>query len=168
MARHKEGIQMSRRHQYDPVAALERAGIAYDDATALRRIAMTLHRWYEQECGNSNEYASWVIVRGEKHKDGLAPRGFVFEHKDDGAPFEERHIYSRQSGVPDRVTYTRLPDRERGATARLEKIMAGYPGLSYYLQTDPRGAPLYILRPGDVPAGEKPCGYYSRGISVHK
>lgn len=27
------------------------AGIAPDDALALRRIAMTLHRWNEQECG---------------------------------------------------------------------------------------------------------------------
>jgi hypothetical protein len=34
------------------------------DAVQLRRIAMTLHRWRELECGNSNNYASWAIVRG--------------------------------------------------------------------------------------------------------
>ena len=33
-----------------------------------------------------------------------------------------------------------IPDRERGAIRRLDKLMARYPGLRYYLQTDPRGA----------------------------
>jgi len=59
------------------------------------------------------------------------------------------------------------PDRETGALRRLEKIMAKYPALSAYVQGDPRGAALYILRPGDVPAGEDAGSYYSRGIAVY-
>jgi hypothetical protein len=36
-----------------------------------------------------------------------------------------------------------------------------------YIQTDPRGAALYIIRPGDVPAGADASAYYSRGICVY-
>lgn len=36
-----------------------------------------------------------------------------------------------------------------------------------YVQTDPRGCALYILRPGDVPAGAETDSYYSRGIAVY-
>jgi hypothetical protein len=36
-----------------------------------------------------------------------------------------------------------------------------------YIQTDPRGAALYILRPGDVPEGKDAGAYYNRGICVY-
>ena len=49
--------------KYDCIAHLVRAGIEYDDAQALRRIAMTLHRWHELECGDGNNYGSWSIER---------------------------------------------------------------------------------------------------------
>jgi hypothetical protein len=49
---------------------------------------------------------------------------------------------------------------------RLKAIMAGHPALSYYVQGDPRGAVLYILRAGDVPEGESADSYYSRGVVV--
>ena len=39
--------------------------------------------------------------------------------------------------------------------------------LKPYIQTDPRGAALYILRPDDVPAGKVPAAYYSRGICIY-
>jgi hypothetical protein len=32
---------------------------------------------------------------------------------------------------------------------------------------DPRGAALFILRPGDVPEGEAAESYYSRGMAVY-
>lgn len=44
--------------------------------------------------------------------------------------------------------------------------MARYPTLGYYVQGDPRGCALYILRPGDVPEGSTPDCCYSRGIAV--
>lgn len=45
---------MARQPKYDCIAALERAGMKYRDAVQLRRISMTLHRWHELECGDSN------------------------------------------------------------------------------------------------------------------
>lgn len=60
------------------------------------------------------------------------------------------------------------PDRETGALKRLAKVMAKYPTLAAYVQGDPRGASLFILRPGDVPDGASVDSYYSRGIAVYK
>jgi hypothetical protein len=57
-------------------------------------------------------------------------------------------------------------DRETGATKRINATLARYPGLMAYVQGDPRGCALYIIRPGDVPAGEDVGSYYSRGIAV--
>ena len=138
-------------------------GTASHDAESLRRISMTLHRWHELECGDSNAYASWSIARGEKNPNGS------FYYNDEGKPYIERHYYPQTVGQPgNRTTYSPIADREAGALKRLASIMARYPSLSYYVQTDPRGASLYILRPGDVPAGEKAESYYSRGVAVFK
>lgn len=60
------------------------------------------------------------------------------------------------------------PDREAGALKRLKSILTKYPELGYYVQGDPRGCALYILRPGDVPEGKEADAYYSRGVAVYK
>src|SRR5262245_29571655 len=65
---------------------LEAAGIPLQDAETLRRISMTLRRWFELECGNSNNFVSWAIVRGRKS-------GKEFIHDDDGMPFLETHYH---------------------------------------------------------------------------
>jgi hypothetical protein len=156
--------------KYDCIDNLRRAGISYDDATALRRISMTLHRWHELECGDGNEYGSWAIARGNKHRltrPAASTPCTVFEHDDDGAPYLEHHHYLHGRGK-DTVTYTRLADRERGALKRLAAIMARYPGFGYYVQSDPRGCALYILRPGGVKDGETADSVYTRGIAVYK
>ncbi len=116
------------------------AGIEYSDAVALRRIAMTLHRWSELECGTDNG----AIERDE----------------------ETGKTYFRYASHTDRRFP--CPDRETGALKRLKAIMARYPTLTAYVQGDPRGAALYILRPGDVPNGAKADSYYNRGIAVYK
>lgn len=108
-------------------------GISLEHAVALRRISMTLHRWHEQECGDSNQYASWCVVRGTKQKDG------AFEYDDNGKPFIEHHAHTS-----NKPTYRSIADRERGALKRLAVIMASYPSLTAYVQTDPRGCALYI------------------------
>jgi hypothetical protein len=146
--------------KYQCIGPLVDAGIKYDDALALRRIAMTLHRWHELECGDSNDYGSWCITRGRKN-------GKAFEHDDDGTPFMERHHYAHGRGS-DSVSHDRLPDHERGARKRLAKILSYYPGWQAYVQTDPRGAALYLLRPGDLPAGAKLDECYSRGLAVYR
>jgi len=123
--------------KYDSVAALERAGISYQDATALRRISMTLHRWHELECGIDN--------------------GCVERDETTGKTYWLNSMTGHRFPTPD---------RETGAIKRLKAIMSRYPTLGYYIQGDPRGAALYILRPGDVPAGCDADAYYSRGVVV--
>lgn len=120
------------------IGTLVRTGFSSDDALALRRIAMQLHRWHELECGSYNG----GVERDES-------TGKCFWH--------------------NAYTGKRYPtaDRETGALKRLAKIMAKYPTLKSYVQGDPRGASLYILRPGDVPEGEDVDSYYSRGIAVY-
>lgn len=59
----------------------------------------------------------------------------------------------------------RTPDREKGAIKRAKKIAAEY-GLTAYIQGDPRGCALYLVRKTDVPPGADIDGYYSRGIAV--
>lgn len=60
----------------------------------------------------------------------------------------------------------RTPDRETGARKRIADVVARYPGLTAYIQGDPRGCALYILRPGDVLEGHDVASCYSRGIAV--
>jgi len=154
------------------LARLTATGITLDDAHALRRIAMTLHRWHELECGDSNDHGSWAIVRGRyETRSGQHANGHglhrVFLHDDDGAPYLERHHYMHGAGK-DSVSYTRIPDREAGAKRRLVALMQRYPSLGYYIQGDPRGASLYIIRPGDVPEGKPADQHYNHGIAVHQ
>ena len=114
-------------------------GVDPADAAALRRISMTLHSWFERECG----------IYG----------GCIERDEDTGRPYWlNSHTMRRHQ----------IRDMESGAMKRLDAIMSRYPELSYYVQGDPRGCALYILRPGDVPEGEDPAGYYSRGIAVCK
>lgn len=150
---------------------LQAAGFNFEDASALRRIAMTLDRWHELECGDSGEHFSSVLVRGRKENG-------AFIYDDNGAPFFEEHDNRPvQRGV--RVNYYPTPDRERGALKRLAAIMARYPAFASYVQGDPRGCSLYILRPEDLngsPAGSRDSSAfgewlsanYSRGIGVYK
>jgi hypothetical protein len=121
------------------LSRLERAGISPDDALALRRIAMALHRWHEMECGIDN--------------------GCIERDETTGKAYWLNSTTMRRSSIAD---------RETGALKRLDEILKRYPELIYYVQGDPRGAPLYILRPGDVPEGEEMDAYYSRGIAVYK
>ena len=125
--------------QPECVAPLTRAGVSFEDAAALRRIAMTLHRWHELECGTEG--------------------GCI-----------ERDETTRKTYWLNSISGRRYPvaDRETGAHKRLGRIMANYSTLSAYVQGDPRGASLYILRPGDVPEGKEVDSYYSRGLAVYK
>jgi hypothetical protein len=156
--------------------ALLNLGFTRDEAEQLRRISMTLHRWHELECGDSNDYASWTIARGYK-KNG------EFVYDDNGKPFEERHVHTE-----NKARYTPIADRESGARRRLNKIIEARNArqrielppeqradlaalrtirVSAYIQGDPRGAALYIIRPGDVPEGQNVESYYNRGICVY-
>jgi hypothetical protein len=127
----------------DVILNLCRIGIERNDAEALRRISMTLHNWHEMECGDAYGRAL--------ERDETSDKPFV--------------TYDGGNGRRRRYA---IPDREKGALKRLAEIMARYPTLSSYVQGDPRGASLYILRPGDVPQGKTADAYYSCGIAVYK
>jgi hypothetical protein len=129
---------MSKRN-LECLTALVHTGIDWNDAWALRRVAMTLDRWHELECGTD----AGAIERDEKTN---VPHW--------------RYSDGRRGRL--------MADREAGALARLARIMRRYPTLTAYVQGDPRGAALYILRPGDVPEGKDADAYYNRGIAVYK
>ena len=118
-------------------AALLNNGISIEDAEALRRISMTLHRWHERECG---------IDGGCIERDELTQKTYWLNS-----------FSGRRSPIAD---------RETGALKRLAAIMARYPTLRAYVQGDPRGAALYILRPNDAPVGQEDS-MYSRGLVVY-
>ena len=132
-------------------------GFTIDEAAALRRISMTLRRWHELECG---------IDAGCIERDDATGKPYWVAQYRDG---------TRRWPVPD---------RERGALRRLGRIMRdanerrfvgdaasmlapNCDDLTHYVQPDPRGAALYILRPGDVPPGSKAESCYTNGICVY-
>ena len=121
-------------------------GFTRYEAEKLRRISMTLYRWHERECGT------------------------------DGDCIERDEVTGKAFWL-NAMTGRRYPiqDRETGARKRLTAILATRNTrtigpewhLTAYVQTDPRGAALYILRPGDVPEGKDADAYYSRGLCVY-
>lgn len=118
-------------------ATLIQLGFSDTEAEQLRRISMRLHRWHELECGSDNG----AIYRDDNGK-----------------------VYWQSSWGGKPQPYR---DLETGALRRLEAIMSRHPTLGHYVQGDPRGIALYILRPGDIPNGESVDSYYSRGIPVY-
>lgn len=137
-------------------------GFTADEVSSLHRISRTLQRWHELECGTDN--------------------GMIERDESTGKPFWVSYT-RRYLGANDTRMRSPAADRETGALRRLSKIMRDVnerrfvgdaastldshcDDLTTYIQTDPRGAALYILRPGDVPEGLKPESCYTRGVCV--
>jgi len=107
--------------------------------SAMRRCAMTLHRWHELECGDGNNWASWCLERDEA------------------------------TGIPYMVTYphtgkssrSRVADREASTLKRVARICSEA-GLYFYVQTDPRGGALFV---GLEPLNDQ---NYSRAHALYK
>lgn len=142
----KEAMRIA--HQENVLMQL---GFTQQEAAHLRRISMTLQRWHERECNGE-------VQRGD---DGVA-RGY--------------RTNARFLDPNDPRYWYRVADRETGAIKRLASIIKARnirmpkmedPLMNYYIQGDPRGAALYIIRPGDVPEGKDANAYYSRGICVY-
>lgn len=96
--------------------------IGFNQLNTLRRAEVTLQRWSEQECGDSNNFVSWAIERDEKTN---KPYRVVYPH----------------SG--DKVRRYPIADRETGALKRVAAICKEL-GIYFYHQMDPRGCALYI------------------------
>lgn len=126
-------------------------GFSAFEAEKLRKISMTLQRWHELECGID---------------------GGCVERDEAGKPFWRSQYSGKLSPIAD---------REKGAKKRLGHIVGmrntrewaflGWPmsqvEIKPYIQGDPRGAALYLIRPDDVPEGKSVDSYYSRGICVY-
>ena len=126
--------------------ALSAHGLTENEVSTLLRCERTLTRWACRECGDGSD---WAIERDGD--DG------------EGKPFMVYHGPRADYSKPARRYAIR--DLERAALARAEKIAKAH-GLEIYHQGDPRGCGLYVIRPGDVPAGRCVTGCYSRGIAV--
>jgi hypothetical protein len=134
------------------LASLQWLGFTYTEANALRRISMTLRRWFERECGDANGNC---IERDETT----------------GKPF---CTFGNGPGLRGRYP---VADREAGARRRLAAIMESRKRrLVAFVQTDCRGAALYILRKSDVRAQARHSGQseseviasgYNRGVAVY-
>lgn len=135
----------TQKNKFALFARLGALGFTYDEAVTLRRIEMTLNRWAGQECGDSNDRASWSIERDETS----------------GKPFRCVHYHNR-----DKADRYPIADREAGALRRLRVILARHPGFAFYQQTDPRGCALYLIRPGDVPEGASVDSCYTNGLAI--
>ena len=121
----------------EQAARLVALGLTEEDAETLRRASRTLSRWGELECGDGNDYASWSIERDEAT----------------GKPYFVTYPHTGK-------TWRRpIPDREKGALRRIALLCAGA-GLSWFHQTDPRGAALYVAK---EPLTDST---YTRGIAV--
>jgi hypothetical protein len=120
---------------------MESLGIDYSTAQRLRRIEMTLHRWAEAECNGD-------IQRSETTGKPLRFYGMNYVCEN-----EIRGCYA-------------IPDKETGALKRLAAVMAGFPHLWFYYQTDPRGCALYVGRKSDLRPDQAIDCQYSRGVAV--
>ena len=141
-------MRTSVKERVEVIRRLQEAGISWEHANTLRRISMTLQRWGELECGNSNVMFSYGIER-----DG-----------ETGKPYMVRYYHN---GVLKNITKEPIPDREKGALKRLQAIMTHYPAYVAYHQTDPRGCAVYVVRKDDIPEGAKLDSCYNRGIAVY-
>lgn len=107
-------------------------------ANILRRAAITLSRWAEQECGDGDDYKSWAIERDETTG---KPYRCVYPHN--GKSYREP-----------------IPDREAGALRRVKEVCDEL-CIHFYHQTDPRGASLYVA------AEPLTDTNYTRGIAIY-
>jgi hypothetical protein len=113
--------------------------IPLEDVNTLRRAEKTLRNWFEEECGNGDDYKSWSIERDPETD----------------IPYRVIHPHSGKSYS------TKIPDREKGARSRVGDVCQRN-GLSFYVQTDPRGGALYVAR---EPLNDQ--NYSSRGVGMY-
>lgn len=118
---------------------MQRLEIAADDSEALLRLERSLHRWHELECGTD---------RGGVERDETTSKTYWYDSR----------------------TGRRAPcrDAETPALKRLVKVMARYPHLGAYVQTDPRGCAIYVYRLEDLKARNaaiETC-YSSIGVAI--
>ena len=145
----REAMRLTRQ-----IEVLQSLGFTSDEADKLRRISMTLRRWHEMECGTDNGCIERDEATGKAYwRNSYNDRRFPVADRETGA---KKRLYR----IIDAANKARL-------THMTGDKMTPQDALAPYIQGDPRGAALYILRPGDVPAGTDAGAYYNRGICVY-
>ena len=146
-------------HQQNALMSL---GFTQEESDKLRRISMMLRRWHEKECG---------VTGGCIERDEVTGRAMW--RTDTGRLFPaydmETGALKRLAAIIDlrnaRIDNPRSKNAEQYIHATCRAMLAGKVGS--YIQTDPRGAALYIIRPDDIPEGQSVDSCYSRGICVY-
>ena len=105
------------KERYEVIARLEKLGIDYQTAQQLRRISLTLQRWFELECGTGDEHVTLSVEREGENGEGK--------------PFMRRQYQGPNGWIDNRYP---IADRETGARKRLARIMADFPKLTYYVR----------------------------------
>lgn len=153
----KEAIRQTM--QADTLRSL---GFTRDEAESLRRISIRLRSWHERECGTDGG----CIERDEHGRamwhSSYSGRLTPIRDMESGARKRLSAIIATRNA---RITDDSSRDAEQHIHATCHAKLTGI--VSAYVQTDPRGCALCILRPGDVPAGADVSSYYSRGIAVY-
>jgi hypothetical protein len=140
--------------QTDQENTLLTLGFTRAEADSLRRISIRLQHWYEKECGIGN---------GCIERDEQTGKTYWLN----GETGKRYPIADLETGARKRLDAILKTRNDRVASMDGAAYNAAGGHLITYLQTDPRGAALYIIRPGDVPDGADVASYYSRGICVY-
>ena len=119
-------------------ANLKTYGVTYDELFTLLRCEKQLNRWQVAQCN------------GDVSQDETTGQWY-------------RH-YERGSSRPFQTVKT--TDSSASAIRRAQKIAFAH-GLTAFEQDDCRGCSLYIIRPGDVEAGQDVSACYHRGLAIY-
>ncbi len=154
-------------------------GFTYQECVSLYKIEMTLHRWYEKECGDEfgncierGEICDLQLMDSPEGKTGIwvvdKREKYIWPVRDChttdiNSPEAKRALRREQElNIPGQAYMTydkgfngqrgkyRIADRETAAIKRLDAIMLGKGHLWYYIQSDPRGCALYIGKLADM------------------
>lgn len=136
--------------------ALLNLGFTREEADALRRISNTLHRWHEHECNGT------IQRDGENGDERPYWYNPIAGHKGAAAPDRETGALTRLAAIIKARNERECDhsDSDHGEVCKIHDVRT-------YVQGDPRGAALYIIRPGDVPEGGDVRSYYTYGICVY-
>lgn len=139
--------ETKRERTYRFYQSLERLGIDVETADKLRRIEKGLGRWDELECGTGEGQVQHSI-----------------ERDDSGKPFYRVQYPLPNGGYHD--SQRPIADKEAQLLKRLDKVMAAFPQLVAYHQSDCRGCSLYLIPKDRLSNGDKIDEVYTRGVAV--
>jgi hypothetical protein len=137
---------------------------------------MTLHRWHELECGDGNGCIERDETTGKAYwLNSYTMRRTPIADRETGARKRLDRIVNDRNRrkAEERAACPNCGQWQHGTGDCLNEcvkrgLAPSRKALGYFIQTDPRGAALYIIRPGDVPPeGKSVESYYSRGICVY-